>query len=144
MTTPFTIDPATGQVSFPDLSLELFPLMPLEEFIAATSLLNRDTLGANDGWQRYSLRELISGDRRLGLFLVFLHRRLKMLSFAYGAKDETWANWSEATELAREKEYQQALATQLGPKNSFVWGTVGAQLDSKSGGTDIWINYSGS
>jgi hypothetical protein len=83
MTAPFAIDPVTGRVHFPDLALDLRPLMPQEEFVAATALLNRDNLGANDGWQRYSVRQLISDDRRLGLFVVFLNGRLKMASFAY-------------------------------------------------------------
>jgi hypothetical protein len=37
-----------------------------DEFIAATASLNRDNLGANGGWQRYSIRAAISGDRKLG------------------------------------------------------------------------------
>jgi hypothetical protein len=142
MSAPFAIDPETGRVRFPDLSLELRPLMPQAEFLAASASLNRDNLGANNGWQRYSIRELIPNDRRLGIFLVFFQDRLKMFSFAYCPKDETWANWSETTELAREKEYRQELAAQLGGENTFAWGKVGAQLDSKSGGTDIWINFS--
>ena len=142
MKAPFTISPETGRVHFPDLSLELAPLMPEAEFIAATSSLNRDNLGANKGWQRYSIRELISNDRRLGLFIIFLNGRLKMASFAYAQKDETWDTWSEEGERQREKEYQQELASQLGGKNTFPWGKVGAKLDSKSGGTDIWIEFS--
>lgn len=141
MSTPFLIDSETGRVGFPEIALELRPLMPEAEFIAATASLNRDNLGANDGWQRYSIRALISGDRKLGMFFVFQYGRLKMLSFAWAQKDETWADWSEATELAREKEYQQELVVQLGGKGSFPWGTAGAQLDSKSGGTDIWIHF---
>lgn len=64
-----------------------------------------------------------------------------MLSFAYAHKDESWDTWTEEGERAREKEYQQELASQLGNQNTFPWGTVGAQLDSKSGGTDIWIRF---
>lgn len=142
MSAPFAIDPATGRVRFPDLALELYPLMLEEEFIAASASLNRDNLGGNDGWQRYSIRELIPNDLRLGIFFVFFQGRLKMLSFAYCPKDETWANWSEATERAREKEYQQELTVQLGEESTFPWGKVGAQLDSKSGGTDVWVNFS--
>ena len=142
MNAPFAIDPETGRVRFPDLSLELRPLMPQSEFIAATSKLNRDNLGRNNGWQRYSIRELISGDRRLGLFFVFLHDRLKMLSFAYAHKDDSWATWTEEGERAREKEYQTELAAQLGSGNIFRWGRVNVKLDSKSGGTDIWMDFS--
>jgi hypothetical protein len=142
MSAPFSIDPKTGRVCFPDLSLELQPMMPQAEFIAATASLNRDNLGSNDGWQRYSIRALICNDRRLGLFVIFLNGRLKMASFAYGHKDESWANWSEEGERAREKDYQQELASQLGGKNTFPWGKVGAKLDSKSGGTDIWMEFS--
>src|SRR5262249_24948010 len=141
MKAPFAIDPETGRVRFPDLSLELRPLMPEPEFIAATSKLNRDNLGANGGWQRYSIRELISEDRKLGLFFVFFHDRLKMLSFAYAQKDESWATWSEQSEREREKEYQTELAAQLAPENTFSWGRVNARLDSKSGGTDIWMGF---
>jgi hypothetical protein len=117
--------------------------MPEAEFIAATSSLNRDNLGANDVWQRYSIRELISNDRRLGLFLIFRNSQLKTLSFAYAHKDESWATWSEQGELEREKEYRQELASQLGAKDTFIWGTAKVYLDSKSGGTDIWINFFG-
>jgi hypothetical protein len=138
---PFAIDPETGRIRFPDLSLELRPLMAQPEFLAATSSLNRDNLGTNDAWQPYSIRELISNDRRLGLFLVFRNGRLKMLSFAYAHKDESWATWSEQGEMEREKEYRQELASQLGAKDTFPWGTAKVQLDSKSGGTDIWIDY---
>jgi hypothetical protein len=141
MSAPFTINPQSGHVHFPDISLELRPLMPETEFISATSSLNRDNLGRNAGWQRYSIRQLISEDRRLGLFVIFFHERLNMLSFAYAHKDESWDTWTEEGERAREKEYQQELASQLGNQNTFPWGTVGAQLDSKSGGTDIWIRF---
>ena len=142
MSAPFKIDAETGQIRFPDLSLELRPLMSEREFIAATSKLNRDNLGGNGDWQRYNIRQLISEDRRLGIFFVFLKAQLNMLSFAYAHKDESWANWTEASEREREMEYQQELAIQLGGKDEFEWGTVRAQVDYKSGGTDIWIRFS--
>jgi hypothetical protein len=142
MIAPFTIDPATGRVGLPDLSLELRPLMPQAEFVTATGSLNRDDLGANAGWQRYLVRQLVSGDRKLGLFLVFLNSRLKTFSIAYAPKDETWDNWSEESERARQQEYDQELASQLGGKSTFPWGNVNVKPDSKSGGTDIWIEYS--
>jgi hypothetical protein len=142
MTAPFAIDPATGRVRFPDLPLDLLPRMPEADFIAATASLNRDSLGANDGWQRYQIRQLICEDRKLGLFVIFANGRLKMASFAYAPKDETWDDWSEEGELARQKEYEQELASQLGGKNTFPWGKASILLDSKSGGTDIWIEYS--
>lgn len=141
MSAPFTIDPQSGRVRFPDISLELRPLMPQAEFVTATASLNRDNLGFNDGWQRYSLRELISNDRKLGMFLVFLHGRLKMLSFAYAQKDESWDTWTEEGERARLKEYENELELQLGGKTTFQWGKASVVLDSKSGGTDVWIEF---
>ena len=142
MNAAFAIDAATGNIHFPDLPLELRPQMPEAEFISATASLNRDNLGFNGGWQRYSIRTLIPGDRKLGLFLIFLQNRLVKLSFAWAPKDETWDDWSEATEKARLKEYQQELDAQLEGKNMLPWGIATAFLDSKSGGTDIWIDYS--
>ena len=71
MSAPFAIDPATGRLRFPDLPLELCPLMLQDEFIAVTSRLNRDNLGSNDGWQRYTVRALIPEDRKLGIFVLF-------------------------------------------------------------------------
>ena len=142
MTAPFVIDHETGRVRFPDLSLELRPLMPEAEFIAATSKMNRDNLGANGGWQRYSIRGQISYDRKLGMFLIFLNERLQKLSFAYAHKDESWDTWSEEGEREREQEYQRELTAQLGPADTFPWGSVSVQLDSKSGGTDIWVDFS--
>jgi len=142
MKAPFAIDPETGRVRFPDWSLELRPLMTEPEFIVATSALNRDNQGANDGWQRYSIRGPISDDRKLGLFVLFLNDRLKKLSFAYAHKDESWDTWTEEGERQREREYQAELAVQLGPASTFSWGKVHVYLDSKSGGTDIWMNFS--
>ena len=141
MTAPFTIDPATGRVQFPDLHLDLKPLMPHSEFIAATASLNRDNLGYNRGWQRYSIRQPISNDRKLGMFLIFQDEQLRKFSFAYAHKDESWDTWTEEGERAREKEYQQELAAQLGGRNMFPWGKLWVLLDSKSGGTDIWIEF---
>lgn len=142
MDAPFQVDPETGRLGFPDLPLEFFPLMPEEEFIARTAKLNRDNLGSNNGWQRYSIRQLISNQRRLGLFLIFLNGRLNKLSFAYCHKDESWDTWTEQGELDRQKEYRAELAAQLGGKEIFSWGRIGAVLDSKSGGTDIWVDFS--
>ena len=141
MSAPFLIDAATGRVRFPDLALELAPGMPQAEFLAATARFNRDNLGANDGWQRYTIGAPISGERKLGMFFVFLNGRLTMWSFAYAPKNETWDDWSEATEQARLKEYEQELATQLGARSEFPWGTAKPVLDSKNGGTDVWIDY---
>jgi len=143
MTAPFAIDPATGRVRFPHLALDLRPWMPQADVVAATASLNRDDLGANDGWQRYQIRQLISRNLKMGLFVIFLNGRLKAASFAYAPQDETWDNWSEESELARQKEYEQELASQLGGKSAFPWGTVSIKLDSKSGGTDIWIEFCG-
>lgn len=142
MDAPFVIDALTGNIGFPDLRLELRPHMPEAEFISTTAALNRDNLGYNGGWQRYSIRTAISGERKLGLFVIFLHDRLVKLSFGWAPKDESWDDWSEATENARLKEYQQELDSQLGGKKSLPWGRASALLDSKSGGTDIWIDYS--
>jgi hypothetical protein len=142
MSAPFAIDPVTGNIRFPDLPLELRPQMPEAEFISATASFNRDNLGFNAGWQRYAIRVVIPGDRKLGLFLIFLHERLAKLSFAWAPKDETWDDWSEATEKARLNEYQQELDAQLGGKSALPWGKASALLDGKSGGTDIWIDYS--
>ena len=141
MSAPLLIDPASGRLRFPDLELDLTPGMEQAAFIAATARMNRDNLGVNDGWQRYSVRAPISGDRKLGLFFIFLHGRLNKLSIAWSGKDETWDNWSEASEAARQKEYQQALDSQLGGKSEFPWGRISVIVDSKSGGTDIWIDY---
>jgi hypothetical protein len=138
---PFLIRPESGHIRFPDLHLELHPLMPQAEFITATSSLHRDD-GSNGPWQRYSIRELIPDDRRLGIGFYFLDGRLKRLSFACFHKDESWATWTEAGELAWEKEYQRELATQLSGKNTFPWGTVHAEFDRKSGGAGICVNYS--
>lgn len=141
MNVPFEIDAKTGSIRFPDLPLTLCPRMTQAEFIAASASLNRDNLGGNDGWQRYSIRAPIAGDRKLGMFLVFLNDGLKTLSFAYAHKDESWDTWTEQGERDRENEYRQELASQLGPTNTFPWGRVQVLLDSKSGGTDIWLHF---
>lgn len=141
MSAPFVIDPPTGRLRFPDLALELSPGMPESAFISATARLNRDNLGFNAGWQRYSLRELISGDRKLGMFFIFLNGSLNKVSMAWAPKDETWDDWSEAVEAARQKEFQQALDSQLGGASEFRWGKISVIQDRKSGGTDIWVDY---
>lgn len=115
--------------------------MTENEFLEATARTNRDNLGFNGGWQRYSIRELISGDRKLGLFFIFLNDRLVKASLAYCPKDDTWDNWSEEKDAALKTEYQQALTEQLGEKNSFSWGRVNVVEDTKGGGTEIWIDY---
>lgn len=141
MPAPFAIDAKTGHIRFPDLSLELRPGMPQPEFIAATAKLNRDNLGSNGGWQRYSIRQEISLDRKLGIFLVFLNERLNMVTFAYAPKDETWDNWTEEKETARLQEYRRELDTQLGGKTTLPWGKVNAINNEKSGGTEITIQF---
>ena len=141
MNPPFAIDATTGSIRFRDLPLELRPRMTQAEFISASASLNRDNLGGNEGWQRYSIRAPISGDRKLGMFLVFLNDRLKTLSFAYAHKNESWDTWTEQGERDRENEYRQELAAQLGSANTFPWGRVQVLLDSKGGGTDIWLHF---
>jgi len=107
MNAPFIVDRETGWLRFPELPLELRPMMPEAEFIATTAKLNLDNLGATHGWQRYSIRQLISNDRRLGLFLIILNGRLNKLSFAYAQKDESWgpgrsrASWNAKRNTAR-------------------------------------------
>jgi|SRR5579884_2046835 len=142
MEAPFKIDPRTGRIQFPELKLELWPGMSQPEFLDATSSFNRDDLGSNDAWQRYSLRAPLGDNRKIGFFFVFLNGKLNMISFAYSHKDDSWQNWSEERERQTSAEYKLALASQLGTGNSFLWGTVGAEYDQKSGGTDIWLRYS--
>ena len=142
MSAPFNIDPETGRVLFPDIPLELRPLMPEQEFIAASARLNRDNLGGRDGWQRYNIRQLIPGDRVIGTFLVFFNAQLKMLSLAYAHKDDSWDNWTEAKEREYERDYQQQLSQQLQNRESFPWGAARVQPDSKTGTNEIWIRYS--
>jgi hypothetical protein len=141
MPAPFAIDATTGRIRFPDLSLELRPGMPRQEFVAATAKLNRDNLGANAGWQRYSIRQDVAGDRKLGIFFVFFNELLKMVTFAYAPKDETWDNWSEEKEAARLEEYRQELDAQLGSGTNLSWGKVSVINNEKSGGTEITIQF---
>lgn len=141
MSAPFVIDPATGRVRFPELNLELRALMPEKEFIAATAAFNRDDLGSNDGWRRYSIG-YASGDRKWGLFFVLINGLLNRVSFAYAPIDATWDNWTEKIEQQRVQEYENELSKQLGGGRVFSWGEVAILLDSKSGGNNIWINYS--
>jgi tetratricopeptide (TPR) repeat protein len=122
-----------------DRARELDPASSVVELHRGEVLYN---LGANDGWQRYSIRESIPGDRKLGMFLIFLNGRLSKLGFSWCQQDETWDNWTEARDLAWRKEYQQALDSQLGGQIDFPWGRASVIQDSKSGGTDIWIDYS--
>jgi hypothetical protein len=138
---PFAIDPASGRLRFPDLPLELAPQMLEDEFIAATSRLNRENLGYNSNWQRYAIRSLIPEDRKLGLFVIFWNGRLCKASLAWSHKDESWDTWSEEGEAARLKEYQRELDFQLAGKTAFPWGKASVVVDSKGGGTDIWIDY---
>lgn len=142
MEAPFKIDPQTGRIRLPELKLELWPRMPQQEFLTATSSLNRDNLGANGGWQRYSIHAQLLNDRKIGLFFVFFNDELNVVSFAYCHKDDTWENWSEERERKTAEDYKQQLALQLGPGNSFPWGRIGAEYDQRSGGTDIWLRYS--
>ncbi len=58
---------------------------------------------------------------------------------AHMAFGDFWAIQRHLPEA--EAEYKQAIASQVGGKNTFVWGKINAQLDSKSGGTDIWVDY---
>jgi hypothetical protein len=143
MSAPFEINSATGTIRFPELSLELRSGMTEAEFIAATSRLNRNNLGFHEGWQRYSIRQGIADDQILGLFLIFFHEQLRRVSFAWAHKDESWDNWTEELEQARFAEYKQELAAQLGGNGTFPWGRAWVFLDSKSGGTDIWVEFSG-
>ena len=142
MNPPFRIDPSTGRIFFPDLPLELRPGLPEPEFVEATSQMNRDNLGANDRWQRYSLRSSISEDRKIGMFLIFFAGRLKRLSVAWSHRDATWDNWSKENELALRKEFQGQIDSQLNGKSVFSWGEINTVNDSKGGGSNIWVNYS--
>lgn len=139
---PFTINPQNGHLSFPDLPLDLWPQIPQSDFIASTARLNRDNLGSNDGWQRYSVKAMIPEDRKLGIFLIFWNGCLSKTSFTWSQKDEGWDTWSEEGEKARQAEYQRELESQLGARLAFPWGKVSAILDARSGGTDIWVDYS--
>jgi hypothetical protein len=67
--------------------------------------------------------------------------RNRKFSFGYAHKDDSWGTWTQEGELAREQEYQQELASQLGGKNTFPWGKAWVLLDSKSGGIDIWVEF---
>src|SRR5262245_31170804 len=142
MNAPFTIDPITGNIRFPDLPLQLRPQMPEAEFISVTESLNRDNLGFNAGWQRYAMRKLIPGGRRLGLLWSLRRELLEKSGVAWAAKNETWDAWAEGTEKARLKEYQQELDAQLSGKNTLPWGRANVFLHGKSGATDISIDYS--
>src|SRR5258708_32009682 len=114
-------------------------MMAEADFIAATASFNRDNLGANDGWQRYTVKQHISSDRKLGLFVIFLNGRLKTASFAYAQKDESWDTWTEEGELAREREYRQGLERQLGGERSFSWGKATVKLHRKGGRPAVWV-----
>jgi len=140
VTARFAIDPSTGRVRFPDLPLEFSPQMAEAEFIAATAHLNRENLGAQGSWQRYAIKAPISGNRKLGTYFIFWNGRLCKASFAW-AGQESWDTWSEETEAARRTEYKSQLDSQLSGNWSRAWGKVSIVVDSKGGGTDIWIDY---
>jgi hypothetical protein len=141
MSAPFTIDAESGTVRFPDLPLELRPQMSADKFIAASSRMNRDNLGTNDGWQRYQLRPALPQNQKLGMFLVFRHGQLCKFSFLWSPADASWDTWSEEAEEARSREFRDALAKHLGDKEAFPWGKAKVSYDSKAGETHILVDY---
>src|SRR5262249_29827613 len=141
MNVPFTIDAESGIVRFPDLRLELRPQMSADEFISASSRINRDNLGANDGWQRYQLRSGLPLNQKLGIFLVFRRGQLCKFTFLWSPADASWDNWSEEAENTRTAEFKDVLATHLGDREVFPWGKAKVDYDSKTGETHILVDY---
>ena len=88
-------------------------------------------------------RPQVAVGREWVVWLSFASGRLKSISLALSrGGGGTWADWSEAEELALKEEHDRILLGFLGqPPYQFAWGEVFSTYDPRSGSADIGISF---
>jgi hypothetical protein len=109
--------------------------------LGPTSILSQPSVRFN--W--YRLKELLAIDGLPFIVELCFDRGLLSslsLSMSSGLQGASWSMWSEADELAKDKQHQDLLERHYGPPpHHFGWGEISAAYDPRGGGSSITIQY---
>ena len=97
----------------------------------------------NSPWISYTLPQQLLDDAKFGIVIYFKHDVVESVQLAHVfiARDDSWANWSEAAEMERKAFHDNWLHTHGLTQDSYGWGTVDSDFDTKSGGSVIVFRY---
>ena len=102
------------------------------------------SLDMADGRHWYKLEDAEISGRNISMSLYFSNEALEFLSFAIvdgEAGRDPWKNWSEEREQQRLEAIRQWLADVEYAAGDYVWGTVFAEIDVKSGGVMAGVKF---
>ena len=136
------IDRVTGEVILSEPAVVLGPNLTEEQFLAAAGGDVAVRTGAWDEWSQYSLTNAIIGGERFAMTILFEHSRVRQLSFAIRDESTSWRDYSRADEKYKKSRHDVWLRKSLGTwRRRFGWGTVAADVDSKTGDAGIVVQY---
>ncbi|MDO4228890.1 MAG: hypothetical protein Q4C98_03685 [Capnocytophaga sp.] len=76
--------------------------------------------------------------------VCYFHQALKMIVLEFRHSSEkpfSWEDWSEESELAQLKRYQNWIAEHIGTQTQFDWGKIEATYNPKDGTSKIVLSY---
>ena len=143
--TAFHIDPATGDLVFPEAGVRIRRFSKWKELPDAVLPLAGPALDMKTGWNWRRLTGISFQELPVGAMLGYHNDRLEMFNFGLISESEGWPTQEEAME--EERVLQAALAQHLGvPLDSrgqaqFPWGAAFCAFHPKDQATTAGVNY---
>ncbi|PSR55618.1 hypothetical protein AHMF7605_19955 [Adhaeribacter arboris] len=138
------IDKNTGQLTF-GTGKTVFPITTLSELKAINlSAVHEEGVLGNE-WIHYTVKNVLIAGKFFYLTFFFHEEILDSVSFIFNDCEidltSNWDCWSEKREKENAVLYNNWLDKEIGTSRNFLWGTVWASYDPKSGGSSIGISY---
>jgi hypothetical protein len=135
------IDLTTGAFTLPTVALRIAPTLTRDEFLQSST--GHSVLIENAPWMSYILPQQSLADAQFRVAVYFKHDRVDSVQLAhpFPDRDESWANWSKATEFDRKAFHDEWLNNNGITRDAYDWGTVHSDFDQKSGGSVIIFRY---
>ena len=90
----------------------------------------------------YKLQDLFGLDGLpVGVVVGFSAGMLVLVRIFVATGAQSWAEWSEAEELAHREKLEHAIAAKYGNNRVFQWGSVCAAYDPRSGSASLSVRY---
>lgn len=137
------IDKANGQLKISDnlsISCKTTP-GDLQDYFRNDGLKSTDH---HNGWVNYTISNVKLNNKYFSFTFYFESDILRIVQFILSDAmiiTETWANWSEETELKKRDDYNAWLTEELGEERALLWGTIATHYDAKAGASNIILMY---
>jgi hypothetical protein len=131
-----------GTISIQNLRMIITPEFTVDELTHNIHFENFEFNGANNGYIRYILKDLIIDGLPFAALLIFFENKISQIRIMWTSlQGKTREEWKAIEELRKQKHEELLLEQHGATRKKYPWGLIGSIKDIHDGAEYILIKY---